>query len=338
LSLEIGGKGLKIKQFQAIFMKNIVVLDGHTANPGDLSWSALAELGQLTVHARTPPELVAERAADADIVLTNKAVLDEKTLAQLPRLRLICVTATGYNVVDVAAAQKQGIAVCNVRGYAADSVAQHVFAMVLALTNRIAEHSQHAKSGGWASSPDWSYTLAPIWEMAGKTMGIYGFGQIGQRVADIALAFGMRVIATHKHPGRDQRPGVAFVDFDDLLAQSDVLSLHAPLSAENQGIMNDSAFAQMRSSAIFINTGRGGLVVEADLRKALEGGIIAAAGLDVLSEEPPKNGNPLLGVKNCLITPHNAWAAREARQRLIAETVENVRAFLAGRPRNLVGV
>lgn len=317
-------------------MKNIVILDGHTANPGDLNWSALAELGQVTIHARTPAELVAERAAYADIVLTNKAVLDEKTLTQLPRLRLICVTATGYNVVDVAAAQRLGIAVCNVRGYAADSVAQHVFAMVLALTNRIAEHSQHAKSGGWPNSLDWSYTLAPVWELAGKTMGIYGFGQIGQRVADIALAFGMKVIATHKHPERDQRPGVAFVSFDELLAQSDVMSLHAPLSIDNQGIINTDSLAQMKKTALLINTGRGGLVVEDDLKTALENGIIAAAGLDVLSEEPPRNGNPLLAVKNCLITPHNAWAAREARQRLIAETVENVRAFLAGRPRNEV--
>ncbi|MCU0347060.1 MAG: D-2-hydroxyacid dehydrogenase [Saprospiraceae bacterium] len=318
-------------------MKNIVVLDGHTANPGDLTWDALAALGKLTVYDRTPPDLVLERAAGAQVLLTNKTVLKEETLAKLPQLRLVSVLATGYNVVDVAAAQRQGVTVCNVRGYAANSVAQHVFAMVLAVANRIAEHSQHTAAGGWAAAHDWSYSLTPIWELAGKTMGIYGFGQIGQRVADLALAFGMNVIAHHKHPERDRRAGVAFVDFETLLAQSDVLSLHAPLNADNQGIMNASAFAKMRSSAIFINTGRGGLVVEADLGKALEGGIIAAAGLDVLSEEPPKNGNPLLCVKNCLITPHNAWAAREARQRLIAETVENVRAFLAGEPRNEVG-
>jgi glycerate dehydrogenase len=322
-------------------MKNIVILDGHTANPGDLSWSALEALlapfvGKLTIFDRTPPELVAERAAHADIVLTNKAVMPAETLAQLPRLRLISVTATGYNVVDVAAAQRLGITVCNVRGYAADAVAQHVFAMVMAVSNRIAEHSQHAKAGGWANSPDWSYTLSPIWELAGKTMGIYGFGQIGQRVADIALAFGMKVVAHHKHPERDQRPGVAFVTFDDLLAQSDVLSLHAPLTAENQGIINQGSLAQMKRSALLINTGRGGLVVEADLKTALENGTIAAAGLDVLSEEPPRNGNILLGVSNCLITPHIAWATREARQRLIAESVENVRAFLEGTPRNLV--
>jgi glycerate dehydrogenase len=323
-------------------MKNIVILDGYTANPGDLSWLALEVLGHLTIFDRTPPELVAKRAADADILLTNKAVLSAETLSHLPRLRLISVTATGYNVVDMAAAQRLGITVCNVRGYAANAVAQHVFAMVLALSNRIAEHSQDAKAGGWASSLDWSYTLSPIWELTGKTMGIYGFGQIGQRVADIALAFGMRVIAHHKHPERDQRRGVDFVSFDDLLAQSDVLSLHAPLTAENQGIINQGSLAQMKRTALLINTGRGGLVVEVDLKTALENGTIAAAGLDVLSEEPPRNGpegasNVLLDVKNCLITPHIAWATKEARQRLIAESVENVRAFLAGTPRNVVG-
>ncbi len=318
-------------------MKNIVVLDGHTANPGDCSWEALEALGHVTVHTRTTSELVAERAAEADIVLTNKAVLDAATLAQLPRLQLISVMATGYNVVDVAAAQKQGITVCNVRGYAANSVAQHVFALVLELTNHVAKHSQHTASGGWAASPDWSYTLSPMTELADKTMGIYGFGQIGQRVADIALAFGMKVIATHKHPERDRRAGVDFVSFEKLLAKSDVLSLHAPLTADNQGIMNSISLAQMKGTALLINTGRGGLVVEADLKKALDAGTIAAAGLDVLLEEPPRNGNDLLGLPNCIITPHNAWATREARQRLIAESVENVRAFLAGAPRNVVG-
>jgi glycerate dehydrogenase len=322
---------------ETVFMKNIVILDGHTANPSDLSWDALAALGNLTVYERTPPKLTVERAAAADIVLTNKAVLDEKTLAQLPRLRLISVLATGYNVVDVAAAQRLRVTVCNVRGYAANSVAQHVFAMVLALANRIAEHSQHAKAGGWAHSPDWSYTLWPLWELAGKTMGIYGFGQIGQRVAEIALAFGMKVIANHKHPERDKRAGIEFVSFENLLAQSDVLSLHAPLSADNQGIINKGTLAQMKPSALLINTGRGGLLVEADLKNALENGVIAAAGLDVISEEPPCKGNLLMAVENCLITPHNAWATKEARERLIAESVENVRAFLAGNPRNKIG-
>lgn len=317
-------------------MKNIVILDGYAANPGDLSWEPLAALGHLTVFDRTPPELVAERVADAEIVLTNKAVLDAATLAKLPNLRFISVLATGYNVVDVAAAQTLGITVSNVRGYAANAVAQHVFALVLAHTNRIAEHSQHTAAGGWAASPDWSYTLAPVWELAGKTIGIYGFGQIGQRVADIALAFGMKVVANHKHPERDQRPGVAFVSFDKMLAQSDVVSLHAPLSAENQGIINLASLAQMKRNALLINTGRGGLVNEGDLKTAIETGLIAGAGLDVLSEEPPRNGNPLLGLKNCLVTPHIAWATLEARQRMIEESAENVHAFLSRRPRNVV--
>ncbi|MBK8568254.1 MAG: D-2-hydroxyacid dehydrogenase [Saprospiraceae bacterium] len=318
-------------------MQNIVILDGHTANPGDLSWDGLATLGNLTVYDRTPSELTIERAAEADIVLTNKAVLDEKTLVQLPQLRLVSVLATGYNVVDVAAAQRLGITVCNVRGYAANSVAQHVFAMILANANRIDEHSQHAKAGGWTDSPDWSYTLSPLWELAGKTMGIYGFGQIGQRVAELALAFGMKVIANHKHPERDSREGVAFVDFETLLMQSDVLTLHVPLTVDNQGIINHVSLSKMKQSAMLINTGRGGLIVEVDLKNALENGTIAAAGLDVLSAEPPKNGNVLLGARNSLITPHNAWATREARERLIAESVENVRAFLAGKPRNKIG-
>lgn len=318
-------------------MKNIVVLDGYAANPGDLSWEGLAKLGSLSVYDRTPPALVLERAAEADILLTNKTVLDADTLSQLPRLRCISVLATGYNVVDIAAAKQLGVAVCNVRGYAANSVAQHVFAMVLAIANRISEHAQHSANGGWQGAQDWSYSLFSLWELAGKTMGVYGLGQIGQRVADIALAFGMRVIAHHKHPVRDRRAGVEFVSFDELLAESDVLSLHAPLTAENQGIINEYSLRKMKGSAILVNTGRGGLLVEVELRSALQNGTIAAACLDVLSEEPPKGGNPLLGLSNCLVTPHNAWATKEARQRLLLESAENVKAFLEGTPRNLVG-
>lgn len=317
-------------------MKNIVILDGHTANPGDLSWADLETLGQVKVYPRTQPEQVLERCAEADIVLTNKTVLDAAALSQLPRLRCISVLATGYNVVDVVAAQKLGIMVCNVRGYAAFSVAQHVFALILELTNHVAKHADHTANGGWTGSPDWSYTLSPMKELAGKTMGIYGFGQIGQRVAEIALAFGMRVIANHKHPERDQRPQVDFVSFEELLEQSDIMTLHAPLTDGNQGIMNLATFRKMQPSTLFINTGRGGLVVEEDLQVALQNGIIAGAGLDVLSVEPPKNGNVLLGLKNCLVTPHNAWATVEARKRLIDESVENVRAFLEGAPRNVV--
>ncbi len=315
---------------------HLVVLDGYTANPGDLDWSPLAALGNLTVFDRTPSELLLERAAPADILLLNKTPIGEKDMAQLPRLRCICVLATGYNIVDVAAAKRRDIVVCNVRGYAANSVAQHVFALLLELTNRVGAHNASVRAGGWAASPDWSYTLSPIMELAGKTFGIYGFGQIGQRVAEIALTFGMKVIACHKHPERDARPNITFVSFETLMAQSDVVSLHAPLTHDNALIINEKSLALMKPSALLINTGRGGLVNEADLKVALEMGVIAGAALDVLSTEPPLPDHLLIGVKNCIVTPHNAWAAKEARQRLIAEAGENVRAFLEGRERNRV--
>ncbi len=318
-------------------MINITLLDGHTTNPGDLSWSPLEALGHLTIYDRTPPGQVLERAAGADILLTNKTVLDETILSQLPRLRFISVMATGYNVVDVEAARSLGIAVSNVVGYAANSVAQRVFSLLLELADRPAAHSADVAAGGWQSSPDWSYTLMPTMELAGKTLGIYGFGQIGQRVADIALAFGMEVVACHKHPERDARPGVRFVSFEEMMAQSDAVTFHAPLTGANSGIVNSATLAMMKPTAFLINTGRGGLVVEADLKNALDAGTIAGAGLDVLSQEPPAQGNVLIGAKNCLITPHNAWATREARQRLLWESAENVRAFLDGKQRNKIG-
>ncbi len=318
-------------------MPKIVILDGYTTNPGDLSWEGLATLGNLQVFERTPPELVVERAKDATIALTNKVVFDEKTLSQLPQLRCISVLATGYNNIDVPAAQKRGVVVCNVRGYAADSVAQHVFALLLELSNKISLHVEDVKNGGWQNSDDWNYTLGQTTELAGKTMGIYGLGQIGNRVADIALAFGMKILAHHKHPERDKRPGVGFVELETLFSESDVVTLHVPLTADNQGIVNKKMLSLMKQSAILINTGRGGLINETDLKEALEHARIAAVALDVLTEEPPKNGHQLIGVKNCLITPHNAWATKEARNKLLEESVENVRAFLAGKARNLVG-
>ncbi len=318
-------------------MNKIVVLDGRTANPGDLSWEGLAALGELSVYERTPPDQVLARAKGAQILLTNKTVLDEKTLRQLPGLRCISVLATGYNIVDVKAADDLGILVCNVRGYAANAVAQHVFAMILAFANRISEHAAHVAKGGWQSSVDFSYHLFPLVELSGKVMGIYGFGQIGRKVAEIALAFGMKVVSHHKHPIRDRREGVSFVSFETMMRESDFVSLHAPLSDENQGIVNEASLAWMKPSAFLINTGRGGLIRERDLKKALEAEQIAGAGLDVLSTEPPRSGNVLIGAKNCFITPHNAWASKEARAALIRESVENVRAFLNGSPRNRTG-
>mgnify|MGYP001373252905 CR=1 FL=1 len=318
-------------------MAKIVVLDGHTTNPGDLSWEKMDALGTLTVYPRTEPAELLPRAHNAEIVLTNKVVFDKNTFAQLPKLKCISVMATGYNVIDVKAAQAQGVVVCNVRGYATASVAQHVFALVLGFYSKIDRHARSVAGGQWQTSPDWSYTLGSTSELAGKTIGIYGFGQIGQQVAKIALAFGMKVVSNHKHPQRDKRRGVEFVPFEKLLQLSDVLTLHAPLSAENEGIINAKSLAMMKPGAILINTGRGGLIVENDLRQALESGTIAGAGLDVLSQEPPEQGNVLIGAPNCTVTPHNAWASKEARQRLLDESVQDVSAFLKGKPRNEIG-
>jgi len=268
--------------------------------------------------------------------LTNKVVIPAIVLEKLPRLRCICVLATGHNNIDIEAANHLKVAVCHVRGYAAESAAQHVFALLLELTNAVGRQNDHVQAGGWANADDWSYTLSPTLQLAGKTMGIYGLGQIGQKAAVIAQSFGMTVVAHHKHPKRDAMPGVRFVSFENMLADSDVVTLHAPLSSENQGIINRRHLPMMKQTAFLLNTGRGGLVNEPDLKWALENGIIAGAGLDVLSEEPPKSGNVLIGVKNCIITPHIAWATKEARAKLIRETVENVKAFIAGKWRNSV--
>lgn len=317
-------------------MTRIVVLDGHAMNPGDLSWQPLQALGDLQVHSTSSVQEVLSRSAGADILLTNKTPLSSETLLELPRLRFISVLATGYNVVDTVAASSQGILVSNVRGYAASSVAQHVFAVLLEFTNQVAAHAQDVRCGGWQASPHWSYNLSPTAELAGKTMGILGLGSIGRKVAEIARAFGMTVIACHKHPEAGQESGIRLVDLEALFRQSDVLSLHVPLDQATAGIVNRHRLGLMKPSALLVNTGRGGLVVEEDLREALENGTLAGAALDVLSTEPPTTGNPLIGARNCLVTPHNAWATREARQRLLLESAENVRAFLRGQPRNVV--
>ena len=314
----------------------IAILDAYTMTHGVLSLDAFRALGQLQAFDRTPPELTVARACGAQVILTNKTIIDGPVMDQLPALKFISVMATGYNAVDIEAARERGITVSNVRGYSTFSVAQHVFALLFALTNKIAGHSAHVKAGGWSTNPDWSYTLGPTTELQGKTMGIYGLGKIGNKVADIALALGMKVLAHHKHPKREARPGVRFTSFEELLKVSDVLSLHAPLSRQNQGIINRHALALMKPTAILVNTGRGGLVVEEDLVQALKTRAIAAACLDVMETEPPPAKHPLFSLENCIITPHNAWATQEARQRLLNESVENVRAFLNGTPRNVV--
>jgi glycerate dehydrogenase len=314
----------------------IIALDGRTLNPGDLSWEGLSTCGEYEIHDFTPEEQVVERGRPADILLVNKVVLGKDELAQLPNLKCICVTATGYNNVDLQAARERGIPVCNAVGYSTDSVAQHVFALLLALTNKVYQHHISVQAGEWQRSDDFAYTLHTLPELAGKIFGIYGFGRIGQRVADLAQAFGMKILATHKHPERDARPGVEFVSLEELFERSDVTSLHAPLSEANREIVNAQLLQRMKSTAYLINTGRGGLIQEADLKLALQEGQLAGAALDVLSTEPPKQGNVLISAPNCILTPHLAWASLEARQRLMDITLNNIRAFQAGAPQNVV--
>ncbi len=316
-------------------MPLIVIFDGYTLNPGDLDWSPLAAHGELTVHDRTPAELVLERAAGADILLTNKTPLPRSVIEALPDLKFIGVLATGYNVVDIAAAKARGVPVANVPGYGTAAVAQHVFALLLELTQRTGLHSDSVRAGDWARSVDWCYWRTPLVELSGLTMGIVGYGAIGQAVARIAQAFGMKVIAATRTPRADG-DGVTLTGMDDLFRRADVVSLHCPLTPETQGLVNAARLATMKPSAFLINTGRGPLIVEQDLADALRTDVIAGAAVDVLSTEPPAADNPLLTAPHCLITPHLAWAAKASRQRLLDAVAENVRTFLAGAPVNVV--
>jgi glycerate dehydrogenase len=307
----------------------IVVLDGHTLNPGDNPWDPIARLGDLAVFERTAPALVVERAHDAEIVLTNKTPLDAATIASLPRLRFIAVLATGYDVVDVAAARAEGIAVSNVPQYGRDSVAQHTFALLLELSNHTALHAAAVSAGEWSRSADFSFWKASIVELAGLTMGIVGFGSIGRRVAEIARAFGMRV-TTGSTRGADRG------ELTRLFADADVVSLHCSLTADNARFVDRTLLRRMKPSAFLINTARGGLIDETALRAALEDGDIAGAALDVAASEPIDPASLLLGAPNLFLTPHIAWASLAARQRLMAITARNIEAFLAGAPINVV--
>ena len=315
-------------------MTHIVVLDGFTANPGDLSWDGLKTLGNCEIFERTPPGQVVERAKESEIILTNKAIVNAAAIEALPKLRYIGVLATGYNVVDIEAARKRGIVVANVPAYSTMSVAQATFALLLELTNRVGLHDRRVHNGDWVSSRDFCFWEGTFTELAGLKIGIIGFGTIGKAVAGIATAFGMEVLTTT----RTGKPvdGARSVDLETLLAESDVISLHCPLTEATKHFINDKRLAAMKPSALLINTSRGPLVDEAALASALNESRIAGAGLDVLSTEPPAAINPLLNAKNCIITPHVAWATRSARQRLIATAVDNVRAFLAGENRNVV--
>ncbi|MBI4517905.1 MAG: D-2-hydroxyacid dehydrogenase [Deltaproteobacteria bacterium] len=315
----------------------LVVLDGYTLNPGDNPWAALARLGELTVYDRTAPELTVERARPAEIVLTNKTPLSAATLAQLPVLRFIGVLATGFNVVDTEAARARGIAVSNVPEYGTNSVAQHVFALVLELCHGVGRHNAAVHAGEWSRARDFCFWEAPPLELAGLTMGIAGFGRIGRRVGELAHAFGMNVIAAggSRRDPPNYEP-FAWVEMPELFARADVVSLHCPLAADNHEFVNRELLGRMKPSAFLINTARGGLVHESALAEALNAGKLAGAAADVVSVEPIRPDNPLLHARNCLITPHLAWGSLAARRRLMAITVQNVAAFLAGRPINLV--
>jgi glycerate dehydrogenase len=317
-------------------MARIVVLDGHTLSPGDLSWEPLEKLGELTVYERTPPELVVERALGADVIVTNKTRLSAETLDALPGLHGIAVLATGVDVVDAAAARARGIPLCNVPGYSTASVAQHTLALLLELVSHVGLHAAAARAGEWAKSADFSYWKEPIRELDGLSFGIVGFGAIGQRVALGARALGMRVLATPSRRLPEPPEGIDYRLLDALFEESDVVSLHCPLTPETERLVRRERLERMRPGALLINTARGALIDEPALAVALEGGVIAGAALDVLSAEPPPADHPLLKAPRCVITPHQAWTSRAARQRLLDATVRNVAGILSGQRQNVV--
>lgn len=314
----------------------ITVLDGYGLNPGDLSWEPLAKLGNLTVYDRTRPEETVERARDAEIVLTNKVVLDRKILSELPKLKYIGVLATGYNVVDISAAKERGITVTNIPAYSTMSVAQKVFALLLAVTDRVEHYAAEVKDGRWSNNPDFCFWDTPLIELSGKTFGIIGLGNIGMAVCRIALAFGMNVVAMTSKRIEELPDGVRKADLKELLEKSDVISLHCPLTPSTERIMNKESLRLMKPTAILINTGRGPLIDEEAVAEALRENNLRAFCGDVLSKEPPKADNPLLHAPNTFITPHIAWATEEARRRLMDIAVKNLKSYLSGNPENVV--
>lgn len=314
----------------------IVVLDGGLLNPGDLSWDPLHALGEVTVYDITPADKAAQRLRDADIAITNKVAFSEDLLAHCPQLKCIAVTATGYNIIDLAAARARQIVVTNVPTYGTATVAQFTTALLLALCNRVGEHDADVHADGWSKADSWCYWLQPMVELAGKRVGIIGFGRIGQAFGAIAQAMGMTVLAHSRSRPLPESAQLRYVDLDTLYAEADVISLHCPLTPQTKGMINRDALAKMKHSALLLNASRGDLVNEADLAAALNEGRIAGAAVDVLSSEPPGADNPLLKAKNCIITPHIAWASVDARGRILATTVENVRSFINGDPQNRV--
>lgn len=310
----------------------ICILDGYSLNPGDLDWSPVERLGDVTLFDRTPADKIVERAADADIVLTNKVPFSADTLRQLPRLRFICVLATGYNIIDTEAAARQGVVVANIPAYSTMSVAQMAFAHILNITNHVASYAREVADGKWINCPDFCFWDSALTELAGKTMGIVGLGNTGMATARIAVAMGMKVVALTSKSADTLPEGITPAPLDDVLASADVVSLHCPLTPSTRHLINAASFAKMKPSAILINTGRGPLVDEQAVADALNGGRLAAFGADVLSQEPPRGDNPLLSARNCFLTPHIAWATLEARTRLMSTATENVRQFIAGEP------
>ena len=310
----------------------ICILDGYSLNPGDLDWSPVERLGDVTLFDRTPADKIVERAADADIVLTNKVPFSADTLRQLPRLRFICVLATGYNIIDTEAAARQGVVVANIPAYSTMSVAQMAFAHILNITNHVASYAREVADGKWTNCPDFCFWDSALTELAGKTMGIVGLGNTGMATARIAVAMGMNVVALTSKSADTLPEGITPAPLDDVLASADVVSLHCPLTPSTRHLINAASIAKMKPSAILINTGRGPLVDEQAVADALNGGRLAAFGADVLSQEPPRGDNSLLSARNCFLTPHIAWATLEARTRLMSTATENVRQFIAGEP------
>jgi glycerate dehydrogenase len=314
----------------------IVILDGYTENPGDLRWDELEKLGELTVYDRTPPEQTAERIGDAEAVILNKAPVTKETIAACKNITYIGVLATGYNIVDCDAAKARGIAVTNIPTYGTDAVGQFAIALLLEICHHAGHHDRAVKKGRWEQNPDWCFWDYPLIELAGKTLGIIGFGRIGQTTGRIAKAMNMNVIAHDSQPTDSGRTIAGYVSLDELFARSDVIALHCPLFPSTRGIINKNTIAKMKDGVIILNNSRGPLVVEQDLADALNSGKVYAAGLDVVSTEPIKGDNPLLKAKNCIITPHISWAPRESRQRLMDIAVNNLRAFIDGKPVNVV--
>lgn len=317
---------------------NAVILDGHTENPGDLSWDWLKENFNLTVYPRTPADKIIERAKDADMIILNKVPITRETLKELPRLKFIAVLATGYNQLDCEALKERGIPVSNIPAYSTDGVAQMTFAFILECMNRVAEYTADVKNLGWSNCEDFSYRIHPLHELAGRTLGIIGFGKIGAKVAEIAKAFGMKIMAYTPSGKKEGFPDVEFTSLDKVAKNADFISVHCPLTPATAQLINADFIGKMKKGACIVNTARGGIINEADVAAALKNGTLAGYGTDVLSSEPPKDDNPLLSAPNCFITPHIAWAGYETRARLMEILEANVNAFLAGKPVNVVNM